>query len=137
MREDGYREYLLHHDNATPHTSTITLAATGETHTDMLAHAPCSPALAPNDLFLYPYLKAKMRGTQYRNIQQVQEAAVQFLRQIPQDKFEDAIKELHVHCAKCVMAEGDYYEGDGIEILDFMVKFSESGSESEEFSDDQ
>lgn len=132
MGEDGYRGYLLHHDNATPHTSTITLAAIGETNTDLLAHPPYSRDLAPNDFFLYPYLKAKMRGTPYRNIQQVQEAALQILREIPQEKFENAIKELPVRWAKCVKLEGDYFEGDGVEVPDFMVEISDSDS-----SDDQ
>ncbi len=132
MREDGYRQFLLHHDNVTPHTSTITLATIGETNMDMLAHPPYSPDLAPNDYFLYPLLKSRMRGNAYRNIPQVQEAVVQILRDIAQDKFEDAIKELPVRWAKCVKAEGDYFEGDGIEIPDFMVKVSESSESSDE-----
>ncbi len=40
VKTDGWRHFLLHHDNATPHTAVPTLAAMGETGMDMLAHPP-------------------------------------------------------------------------------------------------
>ena len=126
-----WRHFLLHHDNATPHTAVPTLAALGETGTDMLAHPPYSPDLAPNDYFLYPELKKYMRGMVYRNVQEVQQAALRILRQIPQHKFEDAIKDMPVRWAKCVQAGGDFFEGDGLEVPDFMVEVSESSSEDD------
>ncbi len=109
-----------------------TLAALGETGTDLLAHPPYSLDLAPNDYFLYPELKKQMRGVVYRNVQEVQQAALTILRAIPQDKFEDAIKDLPVRWAKCVQAQGDFFEGDGLQIPDFMVEVSESSLEEEE-----
>ncbi len=128
--ENGWRHYLLHHDNATPHTANPTLAAIGETNTELLAHPPYSPDLAPCDFFLFPLLKAQMRGNHYRNIEQVQHATVEILRAIPADKFEDAIKELPVRWAKCVKAEGDFFKGDGLEVPDFMVEISDSDADS-------
>ncbi len=124
-----WRHYLLHHDNATPHTAVPTLAALGESGTDMLAHPPYSPDLAPNDYFLYPELKRQMRGVVYRTVPEVQQAALAILCRIPQEKFENAIKDLPVRWAKCVQAQGDFFEGDGIIIPDFMVEVSESSEE--------
>ncbi len=132
VKNGMWRYYLLHHDNATPHTAVPTLAHLGETGTDLLAHPPpYSPDLAPNDYFLYPELKKQMRGVVYRNVQEVQAAALRILKEIPQQKFEDAIKDLPVRWAKCVEAQGDFFEGDGIEIPDFMVEVSASSSEEE------
>ncbi len=99
---------------------------------EMIAHPPYSPDLAPNDYFLYPEIKAQMRGRAFRNIAQLQAAAEQVLRQIPQEKFEQAIKDLPVCWAKCVQAGGDYFEGDGLQVSDFMVEISDSESEAEE-----
>ena len=99
---------------------------------ELLAHPPYSPDLAPCDFFLFPYLKARMRGVAYRNIDSVQEAAVQILREIPVHKFKEAIKELPVRWSKCVQADGDFFEGDGLEVPDFMAEVSDSDPESEQ-----
>ncbi len=40
VKNGDWRHFLLHHDNATPHMVTPTLAALGETGTDLLAHPP-------------------------------------------------------------------------------------------------
>ncbi len=69
---------------------------------EMIAHPPYSPDLAPNDYFLYPEIKSRLRGRAFRNIGEVQAVTEQILRDIPQDKFEEAIKDLPVHWAKCV-----------------------------------
>ncbi len=56
------QQFLLHHDNASPHTAAPTLALIGESGIDMLPHPPYSPDLAPCDFFLFPRLKAELRG---------------------------------------------------------------------------
>ena len=76
-----------------------------------------------------------MRGNHYRNIVQVQQAAVDILRAILVEKFEDAIKELPIHWAKCVKADGDFFEGDGLDVPDFMVEVSDSDPDSSSDSD--
>ncbi len=67
-----------------------------------------------------------MRGVAYRNINQLQAAALRILRDIPQNKFEDTIKDLPVRWSKCVQSGGDYFEGDGLQVPDFMVEESDS-----------
>ncbi len=81
-------------------------------------------------IFLFHLLKSKMRGVTYRNINQVQQAAVDFLRAIPVEKFEEAINELPIWWAKCVKADGDFFEGDDIKVLDFMVEISDTDLDS-------
>ncbi len=102
---------------------------------EMVTHPPYSPDLAPCDYFLFPEIKAKMRGTAYRNIAQVQAAANEIMRAIPASKFEDAMKDLPVRWAKCVQAGGEYFEGDGLQVPDFMVEISESEGEDSSSSD--
>ncbi len=62
----------------------------------------------------------------YHSMQEVQNAALRILREIPQEKFENAIKDLPVRWAKCVQSGGDFFEGDGLKIPDFMVEVSGS-----------
>ncbi len=54
------REFIIQHDNASCHTSVPTLAYIFDT--DLLAHPPYSPDLAPCDYFLFPFLKQQLRG---------------------------------------------------------------------------
>ncbi len=127
--QGGYRRFLLHHDNATPHTGVLTLAALGENHMEMIPHPPYSLDLVPNDYFLYPEIKSQLRGTVFRNIAEVQAAAVRIMRNIPTEKFESAMKDLPVRWAKCVQAQGEYFEGDGLVVPDFMVEVLDSDPE--------
>ncbi len=130
-----WHKFLLHQDNAMPHTATISLAALGENHMEMVPHPPYSPDLAPCDYFLFPEIKKQMRGIPYRNIAQVQQAANDIMRAIPVEHFEEAIKDLPIRWAKCIQAGGDYFEGDGLQVPDFMVEVSESESEEDSSSD--
>ena len=127
--QDSHRRFLLHHDNATPHTGILTLAALGENHMEMIPHLPYSPDLVPNDYFLYPEIKSQLRGQVFRNIAEVQAATERVMRNIPTEKFENAIKDLPVRWAKYVQAQGEYFEGDGLVIPDFMVEVSDSNPE--------
>ncbi len=102
---------------------------------DMVPHPPYSPDLAPSDYFLFPEIKSHLRGIAYHNIDQVQAAANEVMCKIPVEKFEAALKDLPVRWAKCVKAGGDYFEGDGVEVPDFLVEISESESEDDNTTD--
>ena len=56
------RRITLHHDNASSHTSAQTTGFLSTQNIDLISHSPYSPNLAPNDFFLLPYVKNKMRG---------------------------------------------------------------------------
>lgn len=113
---DVSHPFLLHHDNASSHTSVPTLAFIGESGIDMLAHPPYSPDLAPCDFFLFPRLKNILRGVRHRNIKDMQEAVKKALKQIPQEDFANAINCMPMRWMKCVAAQGDYFEGRHITI---------------------
>ncbi len=68
----------------------------------------------------------------HRTIEEVQAVATDILKKIPVSKFEDTIRDLPVRWTKCVEAGGNYFEGDGIQVLDFMVEISESESDQSE-----
>ncbi|GFT01071.1 putative DD34D transposase [Nephila pilipes] len=54
------RRIILHHDNASSHTSTQTKAFLTERKIELMGHPPYSPDLAPNDFFLFPHIKNKL-----------------------------------------------------------------------------
>ncbi len=114
--EEGNRTFLLHHDNAPPHTSVPTLALIGSSSINMVPHPPYSPDLAPCDYFLFPRLKSELRGHRHRNIQDLKTAVDRTLRQIPQDHYRDAILSIPIQWMKCIKANGNYFEGHHLQI---------------------
>ena len=71
------RRIALYHDNASSHASTQTTAFLNTQNIDLMSHSQYSPDLAPNDFFLFPYVKKKMRG---QRLSTPEEAVVAFSR---------------------------------------------------------
>jgi len=59
-RRDG--NWILHHDNAPPHTSHLVQQFLAKHGTAQLQKLPYSPDLAPCDFFLFPRLKKVLKG---------------------------------------------------------------------------
>ena len=58
---------LLLHDNAPVHKSRVAQAAIRECKFEELNHPPYSPDLAPSDYYLFRNLKSHLRGTRFRD----------------------------------------------------------------------
>ncbi len=113
---EGYRNFLVHQDNATPHTSSISLAAFGENDVELLAHPAYSPDMAPCDYAVFPMLKEELKGHAFRNVDELKVEARRVLLQWPKDFFHRAIFDLPKRWAKCVAKGGEYFEGKGVDI---------------------
>ena len=59
------RRITVYHDNANSHASALTTAFLSTQNIDLISHPPNSPDLAPNDIFLFPYVKNKMSGQRF------------------------------------------------------------------------
>ncbi len=112
----GYCNFLLHQDNATPHTATISLAAVGENHMEMLSHPAYSLDMAPCDFAVFPTLKDELKGHAFRDIDELKAEARRVLLHWLRDFFRRAIFDMPKRWAKCVSAGGDYFEGRGMDI---------------------
>ena len=69
---------------------------------------PCSPDLAPCDLWLFP----KLRGCRYETIEEMKEAVTQIIDPLTQEDFHGALQKLLKRYNKCIAAGGEYFEGD-------------------------
>ncbi len=130
---EGYRSFLLHQDNAPPHTSVITLAKFGEWGVELLAHPPYSPDLAPCDFALFPKLKEDLRGRCFRNLAMLQQEARRLLRSYPNEFYEQCFCDLVTRWKKCSAVGGDYFEGAHISVPDEVF---DQGNQSSESSDE-
>ena len=100
---------LLLHDNAPLHKSRVAQAAIRECKFEQLNHPPYSPDLAPSDYYLFRNLKYHLRGTRFRDDDE--------LKAVTEAWFEDQIDDFNfkgTDClkkwAKCIEVKGDYIE---------------------------
>lgn len=108
--------WILHHDNAPSHNAIIIRNFLTKNATNTIQQPPNSPDLAPCDFFLFNRVKKPLRGTRFSSREEVMEKSQEALMDIPKTKykkcFEDWIKRWH----KCVAVDGDYFEGDNIDL---------------------
>ncbi len=105
---------MIQHDNASCHTSVPTLAYLFDTN--LLAHPPYSPDLAPCDFFLFPFLKPQLRGHKHRNLRDLKTAVSRCLRGVTEEQCQEALCKLPLRWRKCVQSGGEYFKGCGLEV---------------------
>ena len=71
-------------------------------------HPPHSQDLAPCDFYLFP----KLRGYHHETIEEMKEAVTKVIDTLTQEDFHGALQKLLERYNKCIVAGGDYFEGD-------------------------
>ncbi len=125
------RSFILHHDNASPHTSDFTMERINKWNIQVLEHPPNSPDMAPCDFSLFPKLKERLRGIRFHNLQKLKDEARDTLMSFPTSVFDDAIHEMVLRWQKCEAVNGEYFEGDGVQIDPLFEKTSGETSDEE------
>ena len=77
----------------------------------VLDHPLYSPDLPPADFFLLPCLKAAITGARFMDVNAIKDRVTAILQSIPQESFADYFRKLYECCQICVVADGDYSEG--------------------------
>ena len=73
---------------------------------------PYSPDPAPYDFWLFPKHKEKLRSCRYERIEEMKEAVSKVTEMLTQEDFHGAFQKLLERYNKCIVAGGDYFEGD-------------------------
>ena len=73
-----------------------------------IPHRPYSPDLAPCDFCLFP----KLRGCRYETIEEMKEAMTKVTDALIQEDFHRAFQKFLKRYNKCIVAGGDYFNGD-------------------------
>ena len=69
---------------------------------------PNRPDLAPCDFCLFP----KLTGSRYETIEEMKEAVTKVIDTLTQEDIQGAFQRLLERYNKCIVAGGDYFEGD-------------------------
>ncbi len=82
--------------------------------------------------FLFPCLKAELRGHKHQNLADLRTAITRTLEHIPEEHYSAALDTLPVRWMKCLKTRGDYFKGRHLPIdplgdheLDFNFSHSE------------
>jgi hypothetical protein len=63
------------------------------------------------DFFLFPRLKSIVKSARFADVTAIQECVTAVLRSIPKEVFADSFQKLYERCQRCVVKDGDYFEG--------------------------
>ncbi|XP_069695925.1 uncharacterized protein [Periplaneta americana] len=64
----------------------------------ILEQPPYSPDVAPADFFLFPRLKAAMKGERFADVNAIKNRVTAVLRSIPQEAVADSFQKLYERC---------------------------------------
>ncbi|GBP04863.1 Histone-lysine N-methyltransferase SETMAR [Eumeta japonica] len=77
------RRIILHHDNAGCHTSAETTQILEGQKTELTGHPPYNLDLVPNDFYLFPSVKNKLRGPNFSRREEAVDAFKMHVLEIP------------------------------------------------------
>ena len=103
--------WMLHHDDVPAHASLLIHSYLAKQQASIVPHPPHSPDLAPADFFLFPRLKATLKGCRFQTIEEIQENVIRELRTITESAFQEAFQQWKKR-EQCIASRGNYFEGD-------------------------
>lgn len=106
------RDWLLHHDNAPAHASQLVQQFLAKHQIAQVCQPPYSPDLAPCDFFLFPKVKLALKGRRFDDVDSIKMNATQQLNGVQKDEFQKCFQQWQERWRKCIVSEGDYFEGD-------------------------
>ena len=77
---------------------------------------PYSPDMAPNDFFLFPKIKRTLKDRRFTAIDDIKSASLNELKAIPKIESEKCFEDWKKRWHKCIILNGDYFEGDNINV---------------------
>ena len=101
-------QWHFHRDNTPVHNSILVTDYLTKTGINTVPQSPYSPDLAPCDFWLFP----KLRGCRYETIEEMKEAMTKVIDTLTQEDFHGTFQKLFERYSMCIVAGGDYLEGD-------------------------
>lgn len=109
-KNNRQRRIILHHDNASCHTSAATTEYLNSQMIELTGHPPYSPDLAPNDFYLFPSVKNKLRGHRFSTREEAVDAFKMHVLEIPDTEWKKCYESWFQRMKKCIDHHGEYFE---------------------------
>jgi hypothetical protein len=75
-------------------------------------HPSYSPDFAPNGFWLFPKIKSASKGRIFQDAEDIHKNVTTALKPILQQEFQKYFQQWQHRRAKCIAAQGEYFEGD-------------------------
>ena len=76
--------------------------------TPVLQHAPYSPDLAPCDFFLFPKIKAVLKGGRFESMEAIKQKTADLLKALTKEDFQHCFDQWKKRMEMCVAREGEH-----------------------------
>ncbi|EZA46810.1 hypothetical protein X777_01584, partial [Ooceraea biroi] len=93
----------------------VILTEVAKNSVNIVSQAPYSPDMAPC-FFLFPKLKLPPRGHRFESIEAIKENSLCELKAIPQSAFAEVFEDWKKRWHMYIVSNGEYFEGDKINI---------------------
>jgi hypothetical protein len=70
------------------------------------------PDLVPCDIWLFPKLKSPLKGRRFQTVEEIKGNMTRQLMMISKEDFADCFEKWKGCLHKCVISQGEYFEGD-------------------------
>ncbi len=110
----------MHQDNAPSHNCTLVSEWLARNRTIVMQHCPWSPDLAPNDLWAFPRVKKDMKDKHWGTVEEIEQATTNSLKALMVEEFQDCFQQWERRWTKCIELEGNYFESDRIDFVDYV-----------------
>ena len=97
-----------------PHTSLLVPEFLAKNNTVTMPQPTYSPDMGPCDFFLFQKIKRTLKG--FTAIDDINSVSLKELKAIPKIEFEKCFKDWKKRWHKCIISNGEYFEGDNINV---------------------
>jgi hypothetical protein len=111
LKADRPEKFILHMDNARPHTAHMTADFLASSPFILLPHPPYSPDIAPSDFHLFGNMKRNLKGLNAKTRDELIDAVDGFLRPLTRVQLLPVFRHWMDRLAK-VQLTGEYYTPD-------------------------
>jgi transposase len=101
-------DILYLHDNARPHTASVTKKTLSKIGWETLSHPPYSPDMAPSDRYLFRSLSNALRGKEFKSLEQAKAFIEEFFDSKSSTFFQRGINQLPDWWSEIIENEGEY-----------------------------
>ena len=103
--------FFLLHDNVPAHkAASVCQFLTSKKNATTLYHPLYSPDLSPPRYFLFPNLEMKLKGQNFADIAEIQEAVTDELKKVQKEEFLAAFQKVYDFTKAYIYAIGAYFE---------------------------
>ena len=105
-----FARFVPHQLNAQPHKTKKFNEFLIQKQICLMDYPPYSPDLSPRDYFLFPKLNTATKGAFYDDVQTIQSAVTQVLKNIPKTAFKKSMDKLVDRSKRCIESNDTYFE---------------------------